>query len=291
MDMVRWLVLLVVGALASLWTLSSRAEEAVLGQLYGSGVHAYFSGDYLKAYQKLTAAINTGSRDPRVFYFRGLVYLHLGRSPEAQMDFQKGAELESKDVNKYYDVARALERVQGAERLELEAYRVRARVAALEEAERLRKARYEAIQREEARVLQRQAEEGAAPTEEAPETVPTPSGEAAGTEHNPNANPDPFSTSKEEAKPAGAEGQPGAEAAEKTATDNKTAAPEEKSTSTNPVEEQKPAAETKPAVEDPFASKPAAKDKSAGKKSILGALGKAISKGAAGGGSADKPSE
>src|SRR3989304_6108521 len=142
MDMVRCLVLLV-GGLASLWTFSLQAQEAVLGQLYGSGVHAYFSGDYLQAYEKLTAAIDAGSRDPRVFYFRGLVYLKLGRTPEAQMDFQRGSERETKDVNKFYNVARALERVQGPARLQLEAYRVQARMIALEEAEKLRKARYE----------------------------------------------------------------------------------------------------------------------------------------------------
>lgn len=74
------------------------------------------------------------------------------------MDFQKGATEEIKDVNKFYNVARALERVQGMVREQLEAYRVQVRMAALEEATRLRKARYEAIHREEARVLQRQAE-------------------------------------------------------------------------------------------------------------------------------------
>lgn len=77
--MLRTMVLLV-GGLAGLCTAPLQAQEAVLGQLYGSGVHAYFSGDYLKAYEKLTAASDAGSRDPRVYYFRGLVYLKLGRA-------------------------------------------------------------------------------------------------------------------------------------------------------------------------------------------------------------------
>jgi hypothetical protein len=78
------------------------------------------------------------------------------------LDFRKGSELETKDINRYYNVARALERVQGSAREQLETFRVDARMAALAEAERVRKARYEAIQREEARVLLRQAEEAAA---------------------------------------------------------------------------------------------------------------------------------
>ena len=111
----------------------------------------------------MTAAIAAGSRDPRVYYFHGLAYLKFGRTPEAEMDFRKGAELESRDVNKYYNVGRALERVQGSDRQLLETYRVQARIAVYKESEKIRKARYETIHREEARVLQQQAAEGAAP--------------------------------------------------------------------------------------------------------------------------------
>ena len=117
---------LLVGGLAWLWAATSQAQEPVLLQLYDKGVHEYFSGDYTKAFQQLTAAIAAGSRDPRVFYFRGLAYLKFGRTPEAEMDFRKGAELESRDVNKYYNVGRALERVQGSDRQLLESYRVQA---------------------------------------------------------------------------------------------------------------------------------------------------------------------
>ena len=49
------------------------AQEAVLGQMYGNGVHAYFAQDYLKAHQYFTTAIEGHSQDPRCFYFRGLV--------------------------------------------------------------------------------------------------------------------------------------------------------------------------------------------------------------------------
>ena len=39
------------------WVLVSSApltaQDAVLGQIYGNGVHAYFAQDYLKAHQQL----------------------------------------------------------------------------------------------------------------------------------------------------------------------------------------------------------------------------------------------
>ena len=57
-------------------------------------------------------------------------------------------------------MGKSLERVQGSARLELETYRVAARMAAYEQAERLRKARYEALQREESRVLREQSQGG-----------------------------------------------------------------------------------------------------------------------------------
>ena len=61
--------------------------------------------------------VEGGSKDPRVFYFRGLTYLKLGRPQDAAMDFRKGAELESKDINRFYNVGKALERVQGSARV------------------------------------------------------------------------------------------------------------------------------------------------------------------------------
>ena len=175
-------IVLLVGGLASLSTVSLFAQDAVLGQEYGSGVHAYFSGDSQKAYDRLTTAIERGSKDPRAFYFRGLAYLKLGRPEEAKEDFRKGAELESKDINRFYNVGKALERVQGPERLELENYRVDARMIALEEVEKLRKERYEAIKREEDRVLREQAV--AAPSKPIEADDATKAAE--------NASPDPF---------------------------------------------------------------------------------------------------
>jgi tetratricopeptide (TPR) repeat protein len=268
---------LLVGGLAWLWSATSQAQEPVLLQLYGKGVHEYFSGDYTKAFEQLTAAIAAGSHDPRVFYFRGLAYLKFGRTPEAKLDFQKGAELESRDVNKYYNVGRALERVQGSDRQLLESYRVQARMAAYEESEKIRKARYEALKREEARVLQQQAAEGAAPTGESTETIPAPTAEATGAEAPAETKANPAGAPGEEKmtieKKAGAGPAPGAESA----TEDPFAA--------KAAEEKKPAAEEKPATE----TKPAG-------KSILGTL---IKKAADAGskvtapkaGAAEKPAE
>ena len=104
-------LILALGGLLVLGTVSVNAQESVVGQHYGEGVHAYFAGDFLKSYESLSAAADAGCRDPRVFYFRGLVQIKLGRSPDGNLDFRKGSELETKDINRYYNVARALERV------------------------------------------------------------------------------------------------------------------------------------------------------------------------------------
>jgi len=63
------------------------AQSAVLGQMYGSGVHAYFSQDYVRAHELLTEAINAGSEDPRCYYFRGLALERMGRPEGAAEDF------------------------------------------------------------------------------------------------------------------------------------------------------------------------------------------------------------
>ena len=123
---------LAIGALVWLSAASAPAQEAVLGQVYGSGVHRYFSGDYRGAYDDLSAAINGGSKDPRAYYFRGLAFLKLGRPEQATMDFQTGADLEITNAGRPVDVARALERIQGSQRATLERYRVMARMAAAE---------------------------------------------------------------------------------------------------------------------------------------------------------------
>ena len=272
--MFRRIALLVV-AVVSLETASSPAQDVVLGLKYGRGVHAYFAGDYLKAHEQLNMAIEGGSTDPRAYYFRGLAYLKLGRAPEARMDFRKGAEMESKDGNKFYNVAKSLERVQGKARVELEDYRVDARMAALAEAENVRKARYEAIEQDESRVVRQATEiKEAEPVEIKP--APAPNAVAAPVEA------DPFDTRTE---------QPAAEQAEEEPIAKKPAKSELKAEAT-------PAAEAAPSGDDPFDSKPAVEEKPAAeekkpsdkssakagekKGNILGAIGKAVKAGVKG---------
>src|SRR5687767_285979 len=89
-----------------------RAQDAVLEELYGRGVHSFFGRDYRAAHQHLTDAINSGSRDPRAYYFRALTYARLGRPDEARSDFQTGATLEVTS-GEPFPIGRSLERIQG----------------------------------------------------------------------------------------------------------------------------------------------------------------------------------
>ncbi len=219
------------------------AADAVLEQYYGSGVHAFFSRDYVKAHEYLTSAIDGGSVDPRPYYFRGMAYLKLGRAEEAELDFQKGATKESRDVNKFYNVSKSLERIQGRARLTLEQHRVAARMAARQEAEKLQKARYEQIRQEEGRLLQQQIDESPA----IPATEPT--AEPAG----------------DEAFGAGPLTEPAAE---------EPAA--EPSADADPFAEEP--AEGDPFAEEPVAEEPAAQPTAGKKSGIFGALRRSLGK-------------
>ncbi len=264
--MMRSIVALVVGGLLSICALPAQAQDAILGQTYGNGVHAYFSGDYVKAHEFLTKAIDAGSHDPRCYYFRGLAYLKLGRPQEAESDFQEGAKLESADLNRTYNVARSLERVQGAARLEVEEHRAAARMAKLEQDEKMRKQRYEELNREERRALESQV--GPPPAKGGPEPVVAP--QPNGTD-NPFANPPAAGSGEKPAEgPEKAKSEPATE--EKKPSDEAAKSPE----ADNPFAQgaEKPAEKSaeKPAGKAP--AEPA--DKAPGKRgSILGGLGNA----------------
>lgn len=150
------------------------AQESVLSQFYGQGVHKYFMRDYARAFEDFNTAIENGSDDPRCYYFRGLTYLQLGREDEARADFAKGAELEMKSVTKFFNVSRALERIQGRQRLMIEEYRAQARLGVMRELEQQRRARYEELRREEARVLDRSAPPVGIPEVSPPAGAPGP---------------------------------------------------------------------------------------------------------------------
>jgi hypothetical protein len=127
-------------------------EEQAIASTYGSGVHAYFAGDFDRSYEILSQAIEAGTADPRAWYFRGLAALKLGRTDEAEADFASGSKKESENTGAW-GVARSLERVQGCDRAKLERYRVRARVASLQEDRRRTRLRYLGVESAEPDVL------------------------------------------------------------------------------------------------------------------------------------------
>lgn len=131
--------LVVFVSMAAAGSLAS-AQEAytLLNELYGRGVHAYFSSQYDEALGHLDMAVENGSRDPRCYYFRGMTLIRLGRGHESEQQFQAGATLEFSSEGAY-DVARSLERIQGAERLQLEAVRRNARLVAMRQPRRVRR--------------------------------------------------------------------------------------------------------------------------------------------------------
>ena len=168
----------------------ARAQDPILTELYGSGVHEYFSGGYRQAIADLTEAVDGKSKDPRVYYFRALAWLRLGDTTKAESDFAAGAKLESADINGYYPVSKSLERVQGSGRLMLEKYRVQARAEAYRRAEKRNLTRYEAQRRAESEVLR------ATPPPPAPGQMAAPAAAAAG------SKPAADATEKPAAKPA-----------------------------------------------------------------------------------------
>jgi len=94
--------------------------------LYSQGVHAYFAGRSSEGELLLSRAMELASQDPRIYYYRALCLLRLGRSDQARGDMMVGAALEAERVNRYA-IGKALERVQGSDRLLLERYRRQAR--------------------------------------------------------------------------------------------------------------------------------------------------------------------
>lgn len=138
------------------------AQSGVLAELYGSGVHAYYSHDYPKAYESLSRAIEGGINDPRAYYFRGLTSMATGRPDEAEGDFHEGARIEALGTFGPA-VGRALTRVQGAQRMQIERIRQQARLTYQEEAAAQAQRRYSEAQAAEAQVLRGQPRPRTAP--------------------------------------------------------------------------------------------------------------------------------
>lgn len=166
--MVAWCGIVAPLAVAGGVARGQTVENLALARAYGGGVHAFFSGDYDRSYEDLTAAIEAGSEDPRTRYFRGLAALRLGRLDEAEADFSEGAELESRAIGGW-PVSRSLERVQGHDRIQLERHRVRARVAAMQRDQAAERERFMSTEAAQPEVLRRRR----------PLTLPVPAADAA----------------------------------------------------------------------------------------------------------------
>lgn len=139
-------------------------QSTALNQMYGQGVHAFFSRNYSSARDKFTSAISQGSRDPRNYYFRAMANLRMGYQGEARSDMSLGAQLESRDPSYSRAVGRSLQRVQGRDRMMLEQERQKARVNAYAVRKARERQRYEALQRREQDVLRRPS--GTAPLDQ-----------------------------------------------------------------------------------------------------------------------------
>ena len=146
--------MLLFGLTSLLATATARGQDLIAEQLYGSGVHRYFSGNLSAARSDFTSAIQTGTNDPRPYYFRALTYLRQGFTSQAAADLQRAADLEAMDINDSYQVSKALQRVQGGLRLQLERHRRQARIVAQQRQEQQRRQRAAAARRYEAERVQ-----------------------------------------------------------------------------------------------------------------------------------------
>jgi len=125
---------------------SAQNQNIILAETYGQGVHAYNGGRLTEALDFFNLAIDNGSQDPRVYYYRGIVSYVSGRPEEAEKDWNSGAVIEAlRGPN--LSIGRSLARFQGTGRLKLEQIRQTARLKVLAEANARSKQRYGEIQR------------------------------------------------------------------------------------------------------------------------------------------------
>ncbi|PHS11958.1 MAG: hypothetical protein COA78_08870 [Blastopirellula sp.] len=145
------------------------AQDQVVIELFGRGIHSYYRGEYKSALESLDLAIEQGSVDPRYYYFRGLAKFALDQKDEADADFEQGATLEL-NATRSYPIGQSLERIQGAARLKLEEHRQTVRVKQYLKKKAWEQARYESLKRAEEEVLRKQVERASANIVVAPGT-------------------------------------------------------------------------------------------------------------------------
>ena len=123
----RYLAAMLAVGLTTLLPQTLRGQQpSELNRLYSQGVNAYFAGRSNDAESHLSQALALDAEDPRIYYFRALSLLRLGRLDEARGDMMVGASVEAQRPQRFA-VGKALERVQGGHRLTLERYRREAR--------------------------------------------------------------------------------------------------------------------------------------------------------------------
>jgi hypothetical protein len=128
------------------------AQNAILSEIYGRGVHAYYGGNYQHAYDDFSSAINGGLKDPLAYYFRGMAANGAGRLGEAEVDWEAGAELEA-EGKIGLSIGQALSRFQGHDRLRLEEIRRTAKLRYLARVNAAGAAKYGTAAAAEANVL------------------------------------------------------------------------------------------------------------------------------------------
>ena len=133
------------------------ADAAQLTATYGRGVHAYFGGQASQADALLTQVAQAGSSDPRVYYFRAMARMKLGRTYEAENDMRIGATFEARNPGFGSTISKSLQRVQGTHRRTLEKFRRQARLDQLGEQQQKSQLRYETLRTRESDVLRRKA--------------------------------------------------------------------------------------------------------------------------------------
>lgn len=149
---VSWMTLVLFGV-AGASDAGADADESA-AELYGRGVHAYFSGDDALAAELLSRSIAQLPTDPRAYYFRGLTRANLGGVDAGMSDFLQGADVEYNNPGRpIVDINGALQRVQGPLRLELEKVRAATLQVALERQRQRNRVRYEELKRREDVVL------------------------------------------------------------------------------------------------------------------------------------------
>jgi hypothetical protein len=128
-------------ALAAFAAIPCFAQDP-LDETYGHAVHEYFRGNVERAEELLNDVIAAGSLDPRAYYFRGLCAAAMSGQDAGLADFQQAAQLEI-DGKKVVNVGKALERIQGCVRCQIENVRRQTRLASRGRYLEMQRQRYE----------------------------------------------------------------------------------------------------------------------------------------------------